>query len=357
VTKVSDGITIRNHYLKNRMTMAPTVKFDWAGPDGKLSDNHIKHYMERAEHGIGLLCVEATAVSPDGRFDEHHIGLWDDSQIENHKKVTEACRKNGVVSLIQLNHTGNSTNPAVGRSIGPSSVPCRTGVSQEMSVAEIKRMQQNFIDAAARAQAAGYDGIQLHGCHGYLINQFVCKKTNLRTDEYGGSTENMARFASEIISGIRERCGDDFIISVRTIGADPDIESAAAIAEKYVEAGCDYLQVSSGIGPAEDSLKSDCEYYNDICNLGIRFHDIFKGRVPVSCVNGLFEPEQVKYIIENDLCDTVDLARAMLADPEFPLAVLEGREYVKCFQCPRCQYGPFTKHMCPAQIKRDSERG
>ena len=154
MTKVSDPIRIGSFTLKNRMPMAPTVKFDLAGPDGILSDEHVKHYSERASHGIALLCVEATAVTPDGRFDEKHIGLWNDSQIEKHRLVTEACRNNGVVSLIQLNHTGIGTNPAVGRPIGPSSVPCRTGMSEEMSVDDIHRMQSMFVAAAVRAKKA-----------------------------------------------------------------------------------------------------------------------------------------------------------------------------------------------------------
>ena len=110
----SDPIVINGHRLKNRLTFAPTVKFGWAGEDGLLSDKHLVHYQERAEHGLGLLCVEATAVTPDGRFCPDHIGLWEDAQIERHKVITEACRENDVVSLIQLNHTGITTNPQMG---------------------------------------------------------------------------------------------------------------------------------------------------------------------------------------------------------------------------------------------------
>ena len=352
MAKVTDKIRINRFELKNRMTMAPTVKFDLAGPDGILSDEHVAHYSERAAHGIALLCVEATAVTPDGRFDERHIGLWDDSQIEKHKLVTEACHSNDVVSLIQLNHTGIGTNPAVGRPIGPSSVPCRSGMSEEMSVDEIHRMQEMYIAAAVRAQKAGYDGIQLHGCHGYLINQFACRKTNLRTDEYGGPVRNMARFGCEIIEGIREVCGAGFLISVRTVGADPDLATASEIAEEYVRSGCDYLQVSSGIEEPDPSLAVPGAPFNLICSLGVRFHDLFKGRVPVSCVNGILDPELVRYLIENDLTDTVDLARAMLADPAFPEAVLEGKDFVRCFECRACQFGPRTAHVCPAGIKR-----
>ena len=353
MTLVSDPIIIRGKTIKNRMTYAPTVKFDYAGDDGKVTEKHIQHYKERAEHGIGLICVEATAVTPEGRFCKTHLGLWEDGQIEGHKAITQACRDNGVVSLIQLNHTGITANPECGPAIGPSAVETRSGApAHEMTLDEIHDMQQKFLDAAIRAQKAGYDGIQLHGCHSYLINQFVCTKTNLRTDIYGGSPENRARFGAEIIRMIREACGEDFLISVRTVGADPDLADMIEVAEEYVKAGCDYLQVSHGIQSPDPTLVDGTEPYNLICSLGVHFHDHFQGRVPVSCVNSLFEPQQIKTLIEQGLVDTVDLARAEMADPAFPEAVLYGTPYVRCFECKRCQYGPFTKHICPAEIKR-----
>ena len=351
--QVSAPLIINGHILKNRITMAPTVKFGWAGPDGILSDRHVEHYRERAAHHPGLLCVEATAVAAEGRFCEDHIGLYNDSQIAKHREITEFCHLQEVVCLIQLNHTGNVTNPSIGEAVGPSAVMTRSGMSRELSVPEIHALQEAFIGAALRAQKAGYDGVQLHGCHSYLINQFVCKSTNLRTDEYGGSDANRARFASEIIRGIREVCGPDFLISVRMVGADPDLRSCISVAEEYVRAGCDYLQVSSGIEEPEDAVLKKDEPFNKICALGVRFHDVFRGRVPVSCVNGIVTPDQVRYLLENDLVDTVDLGRAVLADPRFPEAVLYGSEYVRCFSCPRCHYGPFMESRCPAEIKRE----
>ncbi len=357
MTKVSDPIIINKTKVKNRLTMAPTVKFDYAGADGKVTNKHIDHYRERAEHGCGLICVEATAVTPDGRFGKIHMGLWEDAQIDGHKEITKACHDNGAAVIIQLNHTGITSNPECGEAIGPSSVPSRDEnvYSREMTVDEIHDMQRSFVDAAERAKKAGYDGIQLHGCHGYLINQFVSKKTNLRRDEYGGSVENRARFASEIIKMIREKCGEDFLISVRTTGIEPDVATAIKIAEEYVKAGCDYLQVSTGIEWDDPTLVDDGKPYNNICELGVRFHEHFKGRVPVSCVNGIYEPELAKYLIENDLVDTVDLGKAVLADPAFCEAVLDGAPYVKCFQCPNCQYGPFMPHKCPAKARRQQK--
>ena len=353
---INDPITINKTVIKNRLTMAPTVKFDYAGPDGKVTEKHIEHYRERAEHGCGLICVEATAVTPGGRFAKNHMGLWEDAQIEGHKAITEACHQNGAAVIIQINHTGITANPDCGPAIGPSAVPTRDSevLSKEMSIDEIHEMQDCFVSAAVRAKKAGYDGVQLHGCHGYLINQFIAKKTNLRTDVYGGSVENRARFAVEIIEKVREACGEDFIISVRTAGIEPDVATAIAIAEEYVKAGCDYLQVSTGIEWDDPSVAESGEKYNKFCSLGVRFHEHFRGWVPVSCVNGILDVSLARYLIENELTDTVDLGRAILADPAFCEAALGNKPYVKCFDCPRCQYGPGMPHKCPAEMKRKS---
>ena len=128
--------------------------------------------------------------------------------------------------------------------------------------------------------------------------------------------------------------------------------TAISVAEEYVKAGCDFLQVSTGIDWNDPSLKENGEPYNLICSLGVRFHEHFKGRVPVSCVNGILDPAVARYLIENDLVDAVDLGRAVLADPAFCEAVLSDAPFVKCFNCPRCQYGPGMVHKCPAEMKR-----
>ncbi|SDB64347.1 NADH:flavin oxidoreductase [Butyrivibrio sp. INlla16] len=354
MTKVNDSITINKTVIRNRLTMAPTVKFDYAGADGKATEKHIEHYRERAEHGCGLICVEATAVTPGGRFGKNHMGLWDDDQIDGHVQIAKACHDEGAAVIIQLNHAGLNANPELGEVIAPSAVPTRDEnvLSKEMTVDEIHAMQENYVSAAIRAKKAGYDGVQLHGCHGYLINQFMSKKTNLRTDEYGGSDVNRARFGAEIIRMIREKCGSDFLISIRTAGIEPDIATAISLAEEFVKAGCDYLQVSTGIEWDDPTLRDEGKPYNQICELGVRFHEHFKGRVPVSCVNGIYEPELAKYLIENELVDTVDLGKAILADPAFCEAVLNGTPFVKCFCCPNCQYGPGMPHKCPAETKR-----
>ena len=249
MAEVNAPLKIGSFTLKNRLTFAPTVKFDYTDDSAKVTQKHIDHYAERARGGLGLICVEATCVEKGGRLSPSQLGLWDDSQIEGHRAIVDACHAYGATMLVQLHHAGLGTHPATGEGWGPSAVDWRGRMGKELSVERIHEIVQHFVDAALRAKAAGYDGVQLHACHGYLINQFICPSVNLRTDEYGGSIENRARFGCEIISGIRKACGEDFIISPRHPAAEPTIEDSAAIAKLYIAAGADYLQLSTGIKP------------------------------------------------------------------------------------------------------------
>ena len=349
-------IKIGTKTVKNRITFAPTVKFDFADESGFATQKHVDHYTERAAGGTGLICVEATAVLPEGRFGTNVMGLWSDEQIEGHKKIVDGCHSYGATVIIQLNHTGYMAPQEFGAPVGPSAVELEQKGEKYTTVAlseeEIHKIQSAYVDAAVRAQKAGYDGIQLHGCHTYLINQFVSPEYNHRTDVYGGTNENRARFGSEIIREIRKQCGEDFMISVRTTGCDPTVEDAISVAEEYVKAGCDYLQVSCGV-----TALSACPRYKDssvtaLQGLGVFFHEHFKGRVPVSCVGEIFTPKQVNDLLENDYVDTVDVARAILADPGFANAVLNNTKYIRCYKCSACQYGPMMKHRCPAETMR-----
>jgi len=347
-------IQIGKRTIKNRITMAPTVKF-YAGEDGIATEEFARHYEERAAHGAGLIVVEATCICKEGRLAPSQLGLWCDEQIEGHSRIAQAVHKHGALVIPQIHHGGLGTHPACGPMTSPSKVVWNNGMLEaeavELTVQDIADITQKFIDAAVRAKKAGYDGVQLHGCHAYLINDFA-SNVNKRTDIYGGSLENKARFGCDIIAGIRKACGEDFIISVRISGADPTIEESKQIAEYYVAAGCDYLQVSCGIGEFNQLELEEGVPYNKIAALGILMREHFKGRVPVSTVNGLRTVEKVKYLFENDLIDTVDLGCGLLADPAFTEAIFENKPYTPCFNCPDCAFGPGHSHPCPAMKVR-----
>lgn len=356
MTKVNDSIKIGKRIVNNRMTFAPTVKFGWSEIDtGIANEKHVKHYGDVAKYGCGLICVEATCVTKDGRLAPSQLGLWDDCQIEGHSKIVEACHQYGATVIVQIHHAGNVTHPECGESKGPSSIEERNGVSRELTHDEVIEIRDAFIQAAIRAKKAGYDGVQLHACHNYLINQFAHPSSNKRNDEYGGKTENRARFGCEIIEGIRKSCGEDFLISARTAGAMGTVDEAVGIAEYYVQSGCDYLQVSCGTEPNEPVVVPEGEPYNAIAYLGVLLHDSFEGKVPVSTVNSIFTKEQIDYLIENNKVDTIDFARAILADPRFCDGILNGGEYIPCFQCKTCLWSPHMPHNCPAQAKANNK--
>ncbi len=350
-------IRIGKRTAKNRVTMAPTVKFI-AGEDGIPTEDFAVHYAERAQHGCGFICVEATCVAPEGRLAPSQLGLWCDEQIPGHAAIAAGCHAYGALVVPQLHFGGLGTHPACGPLTSPSRVVWETWGKQteaiELTKEDIRRIVGLFRDAAVRAKKAGYDGVQLHACHSYLINDFA-SAVNKRGDEYGGSPEGKARFGCEIIRAVREACGEEFIISARVSGCDPTVEEAAEIAGYYVKAGCDYLQVSSGVAGLEDVPHDESLPYNKIASLGVRMHEKFRGVVPVSLVNGIRSPEQVRYLLENDLIDTVDLACGLLADPAFTEAILEGKPYEKCRSCRGCGFGPIHNHLCPAMVARGAD--
>lgn len=354
MSNAASPIQIGKRICKNRITMAPTVKFA-AGDDGIVTEELVKHYEARAAHGVGLIVVEATCVAKEARLFPSQLGLWCDEQIAGHKNLVDAVHKYDTLVIPQIHYGGLGTHPACGPLTSPTKVTWNDGARDveavELSHEDIKRIIKQFVEAAIRAQKAGYDGVQLHACHAYLINDFA-SNVNQRTDEYGGSVENKARFGCEIIAEIRKACGEDFIISARISGADPTVEEAKTVAERYVAAGCDYLQVSCGIGEFDDVPYDESQPYNKIAALGVAMHERFKGRVPVSAVNGLRSVELVRYMLENDLVDTVDLGCGLLADPAFSEAILWNAPYVKCFSCSNCAFGPGHTHPCPAMRLR-----
>ncbi len=337
--------------IRNRVTFAPAVKFDWTDVSGIAIERFARHYEERAAGGAGLIVVEATAVVPTGRLSPDMLGLWEDAQIAGHRAIAEACHRHGAVVLVQISHAGMQTHEASGPMKGPSQVPWRGKQSEALTLTEIHQIRDQFIETAIRAQKAGYDGIQLHACHSYLINQFICARVNLRTDEYGGSVENRARFGCEIIRGIREACGADFVISARTPGAEPTLEDAFAIADAYIEAGVDFLQISGGIGP-EDVAYPDNLSYGWIAWSGAQMFRHVAGRVPVSVVCGILDPALARQMLSDGLADAVDSCRALLADPGWARAVTDGAEYVHCRDCSRCLWSPGLPHRCPAAMER-----
>lgn len=217
--------------LRNRIAASPMCQYQ--AQDGFLNEWHKTHYTMLARGGVGLLVVEATAVSPEGRITPGDAGLWSDAQVEGFASVAQSIKSNGAVPGIQLGHAGRKagctppweggaplakTDPQAWQPVAPSALsykPEAPHLPIEMTLTDIQRTQQNFADAARRAYEAGFEWLELHFAHGFLGQSFLSQHSNLRTDHYGGSLENRARFLMETVTAVRNVWPDDLPLTVR----------------------------------------------------------------------------------------------------------------------------------------------
>lgn len=339
---------IKGKTIKNRIVLPPIVRFGWTDDNGFVSKKHIEHYEKIARGGAGLIIVEATAINKEGRLANSQLGVWSDEHIEGLSKIADACHKHGAVVLDQIHCAGIRTLDTVTKDIvAPSAVTLDGRTSRALTIDEIHKIQRDYIEAAKRIKRAGFDGIELHGAHSYLIDQFMSTVTNKREDEYGGSIENRMRFASEIIDGIKAEVGEDFILGYRQGGIAPTLEEGIHIAKGLEKKGVDLLHVSAGISDGRLPSVPEGFPFNWIVYIGT---EIKKNvHIPVIVVNGVRRPDQASYLIENNLSDFVALAKSQLADPEWANKAIGGREINTCLECPKCQW--YTNgDKCPRNI-------
>jgi len=249
--KLLQPIKIKNMVLKNRAVM-PGMGTLFGNFDNTVS-NRLKGYIEaRAKGGTGLIMVEYTAVNPGGRAAVMQLGIWDDRFIKGLKELAEIVHSYGAKIGIQLHHAGRgTTSTKCGRQpVAPSAVVGASGeMPRELDIEEIKALVNDFAEAAVRAKKAGFDCVEIHGAHGYLISQFMSPVSNYRTDEYGGSFEGRLKFPVEVIKSVRKAVGKDYPIFFR-ISAEDMVEDGRTINDTIKEApileaaGVDVLDVS-----------------------------------------------------------------------------------------------------------------
>lgn len=220
--------------LKNRMAVAPMVTC-YCDDDGMPTEQYIAYHEARAAGGFGLIITEDYAVDPHGRG-FWCAGLWKDEQIAPHRELTQRVHAAGAKIFAQIYHCGRQTASAIigAQPVSASALPCPTmgEVPHALTSDEIRTIVGQFGDTARRAQQAGFDGVEVHGAHGYLIAQFLSAYSNKRTDEYGGPLHNRLRFPLEIVADIRAKCGDDFVVSFR-ISADEYVIGGRDLAEPW----------------------------------------------------------------------------------------------------------------------------
>ncbi|QUI30502.1 MULTISPECIES: NADH:flavin oxidoreductase/NADH oxidase [Streptomyces] len=329
--------TLRSLTIPNRVWMPPMCQYSALpqGPEtGAPQDWHFAHYAARAAGGTGLIIVEATAVSPEGRISPYDLGIWNDTQVAAFRRITDFLKGQNTVPGIQIGHAGRKAStdrPWVGgapvgpdahgwQPAGPSPVAFdeHHPVPTELTVAEIKEIVAQFADAARRSLDAGFEVAELHGAHGYLIGEFLSPHSNKRADEYGGSYENRTRFALEVVDAVRAVWPEDKPLFFR-ISATDWLEEAGWTADDTVrfatelkEHGIDLLDVSTGGNAAGVRIP-----------VGPGYQVPFAARVKaetelaVAAVGLITEVEQAEKILANGEADAVLLGRELLRDPSW----------------------------------------
>ncbi|MFC9503977.1 NADH:flavin oxidoreductase/NADH oxidase [Streptomyces sp. NPDC057002] len=337
MTALFEPYTLRDVTIPNRVWMPPMCQYSAApeGPEaGAPHDWHFAHYAARAAGGTGLIIVEATAVSPEGRISPYDLGIWNDAQVEAFRRITRFLAEQGTVPAIQLAHAGRKASTDQpwkgGAPVGPdaygwdSVAPSplafdeKHPVPAELTADQIKDIVGQFAAAARRALAAGFEVAEIHGAHGYLINEFLSPYSNHRTDAYGGSYENRVRFALEVVDAVREVWPDDkplfFRISATDWLADGGwtADDTVRFAADLRAHGIDLLDVSSG-GNASDAR----------IPTGPGYQVPFAARVkaetplPVAAVGLITDVEQAEKILANNEADAVLLGRELLRNPSW----------------------------------------
>ena len=318
--------------LPNRLVMAPTA-INFANPDGTPSDRQIEYYRMRAEGGVGLIIVEAAFVRADGRSFSHSLGLDQDSQIPEFRRLAQAIQAAGAKAGIQLVHGGRRANPQIigGQPLGPSPIPCplRQVVPRELREEEVPGLSQAFVAAAERAQEAGFDLICLHMAHGTLLHQFLTPLANQRQDQYGRNLEGRLRLPLMIVQGIRERLGPDIALSCR-ISAEDGVEGGlklpdtCQIARGLRAAGADLVDVSFGI-QGSTPLTSPTQEAPFGCFVPFAERIRQDAGGPVIAVGKIWDPALAEEILKSGRTDLIALSRPLLADPDLPRKWKEGQ--------------------------------
>jgi 2,4-dienoyl-CoA reductase-like NADH-dependent reductase (Old Yellow Enzyme family)/thioredoxin reductase len=346
---------IGNLEIKNRIVMLPMAR-QFQGFNGEVTQKTIDYYSERAKGGLGMIIVGSTRVFPPGHqfYTPASLNIGDDRYIPGHCDLVQAIHAYGAKAAIQFGHIGGQT---VHQSVAASDVQqyfcdgtayCKP---RPITKDEISDMIEQFGLGAIKAKTAGYDMVEIHAAHGYLLSGFLSPKLNLRTDEFGGSLENRAKFVVELVKQIKRTAGDDFAVSVR-ISADDFIEGSIDLGEsprvaKILEdAGADVISVSAGSHETQhlsnDIMRLDEDFKRPL------FEAVKKAvTIPIIIGGGYRNPDSAEKIVADGVTDFLGMARSFLADPKWPQKAREGRveDIRRCVSCGECLYergGKFT---------------
>ncbi len=333
-------VKIGNMESKNRLLMpAMSINFG-VDENGFVTGQLTGYFIERAKGGAGMMLVGGGGVHPTGLELPDLPALWDDGCIPALKKMTDAVKPFGAKFGMQLMHGGRQSYHD--KKVAPSPIPAPAvvkGVPKELTIDEIKEMVKSFGDAARRCKDGGFDFVEVHAAHGYLINQFLSENSNHRKDEYGGSFENRIRFIIEILRDIKAKTGKDFPLGFRINGNDYikggwTLDEAIRLAKILEKEGADYLHISAGVyGSTELTIPSMYVAHGCFVHLARAVKKVVS--VPVITVGRIKTPEMADRIIKEGKADIVSMGRTLIADPYLPVKAKQGRlkEIRPCIGC------------------------
>ena len=350
--KLFSPFSIKKIYLKNRIVMPPLASFLIAD-DGSITDATIEHYRRRAAGGPAMVIMEACAVSPEGIVSPHQPVIYNDRYIDGLSKIADAIKEEGSVPALQIHHGGRQTSAKVihRKPLAPSPLPCPAirGDVEPLTVDGIQNLVQKFGTAAARAYRAGFELIEIHGAHGYLVNQFLSKFSNIREDEYGGDVAGRTRFAREIVEEVCKRIDNALPVSFK-ISAEEYVDGGLTTKESIeilkilIKAGIDVVQVSAGNDVTPEWI-SQPMFMEKACLVDSACQIKKALDIPVMAVGRINDPQIADEIIRQEKADLVCIGRGLLADPEMPLKARSGRldEIRTCIACNTCMQSIFKK--------------
>ncbi|WP_028547251.1 NADPH dehydrogenase NamA [Paenibacillus taiwanensis] len=311
-----DPLTIREVTFPNRIVMSPMCMYACKEEDGKVNDWHLVHYTSRAVGQVGLIIVEASAVQANGRISAQDLGIWSDEHIEGLRRLVEMVHAQGARIGIQLAHAGRKAT--VSGAIAPSAVPFSEAyaVPDEMTQEDIRKTIKAFADAARRAELAGFDVVEIHAAHGYLINEFLSPLTNKRLDGYGENIIGRYRFLEEIIDAVRHVWTKPLFVRISAHEYHKDgntLETFIDYARRMKSQGVDLIDCSSGaVVPADINLFPGYQ---------VPYAEAIRqsAGIATGAVGLITEPAHAEDIVRNHRADLVLLGRELLRDPYWPL--------------------------------------
>lgn len=315
-------LEVKGLTLRNRIVMPP-MQTSLATSKGAVTNKLIRHYTQRSK-ALGMLIVEHSYVSLDGRLSERQLGIYEDDLLLGLEKLSSSIHALGTPVVVQINHAGRVASREITRT--KPVAPSTTDNARELQLEEIDGLIEAFANAAERAMKAGFDGVEVHGAHGFLINQFFSRLANRRRDGYGGSLKNRMRFPLEVVERVRERVGGRLLLY--RLGSDDlnpkgtRIEDSRKFAAKLEAAGVDVIDVSGGLcGSRPTQIQGMQGYFIP------QAEQIKKVvNVPIIGVGGITEPEFADSLVKDGSVDLVAVGRALLEDADWATNAIKRLE-------------------------------